>query len=81
MEELGEIIARYGEDEISIIEKYEGEEYELVKWIEDEVEQNPDLKDTVENTVEMVKNNPEKVVRRLYDEIYLWEEERENRKL
>jgi hypothetical protein len=82
MSQLGDIRVEYGgEDEVSIIEYYDGNKYEIAKWIEDELEENPDLEDTVENAVNLAKTEPKELIKKIYGSVSEWEDMRENKSL
>lgn len=65
-------------DSITILEYDDGRRYEVVRWLEDELE-NPGVSDAVENAKRLAKEDPEELIRRIHDSVAHWESIRENR--
>lgn len=72
---------QYNADSVVVFEVDDGHRYEVVRWTEDELEADPNLPQTVEQTREMVEKSPMGLIEKLYGTVELWEEEKEHRKL
>lgn len=72
---------QYNSDSVFVFEVDEGVRYEVVRWTKDELNQDPNLPQTVEEVQKMVENSPRGLIQKLYGTIRAWNETKENRKL
>ena len=76
-----DIRLQYNMDSVVLFEYEDGEQYEIARWIEDEISETNGLAGTIDNLREMVENNPESVVEKLYGSVSNWRAKRDKRSL
>lgn len=72
---------QYNAESVFVFELDNGTRYEVVRWTKDELEADPNLPQTVEQTREMVQESPRGLIEKLYGTVASWEDQKEQRKL
>jgi len=73
------LIVQYGKDSVTILEVENGKKYEVVHWLEEEIEESVNLRDKVDYAVDLAKDNPEELIRLIHGSLHNWSKEKENR--
>jgi len=73
------LIVQYGNDSITIFEIDNGKRYEVVRWLEDEIDEDVNLQHKVDKSVKLAKNNPIKLIQLIHGSVTEWNKKRENR--